>query len=96
MEHFYNWNESGIWSGQILTLNNEGETVKGFETRKREIVESVDNNDIYKYLGIELLQSTIFQLTKIEKHLKSALTSRLQNITKSYLNNEDLKKSINT
>ena len=49
---FYNRNKSGIWSGQILTLNNKGETLelRGFETRQREIIESVDINDIYKYL----------------------------------------------
>jgi len=56
----------------------------------------VDNNDIYKYLGMDLLQSTVFQITKIERQLKPAVTSRLQNRAKSYLNNKDLTKTINT
>lgn len=67
---------------------------EGFKTRQREITEPVNQTDTNKHLGI--LQSRQTEHTNINKELTTALISRMKEILKAHLNNENLTMAICT
>jgi hypothetical protein len=90
---------SGAFDKQHLkrswSNNEHGQVEKeGFKIRQREITEPVNQTDTNKHLGI--LQSRQTEHTNINKELTTALISRMKEILKAHLNNENLTMAICT
>lgn len=59
-----------------------------------ELLDNLEQNETYKYLGFH--QSNKLDHTKIKQELKQQYVKRLKNLLKSYLNSNNLFKAINT
>ncbi|XP_055380732.1 uncharacterized protein LOC129611562 [Condylostylus longicornis] len=87
--------EFGVDKCKTFTIR-QGKLVKEIEyqTSSQDIIKAMDENDVYKYLGMQQTKQT--NHVEIKRSLRNSFRARLTSIMKTSLNSKNLCKAINT
>lgn len=86
--------EFGLDKCKTLSINQGKHTIDGFDLQNGDKIEAMEENETYKYLGVQ--QGRRIEHKMIKNDLRNAYNQRIKNVLKSKLNAGNITKAINT